>query len=73
MCHIDAALQADNFVKSSKNTRQINMELRQAYLDYLGPRIHPAAMSRVREHDYVQGIVASLVPLLIPPRYQSSK
>ena len=73
LCHVDAAIQADSFVKSAKNTRQINMELRQAYLDYLGPRIHPAAMSRVREHDYVQGIVASIIPLLIPPRYHSSK
>ena len=73
LCHVDALIQADSFVKSSKNTRQINMDLRQAYRDYLGPRVHPAAMSRVKEHDYVQGIVSSLVPFLLPPRYQSSK
>ena len=69
LCHLDAVLQADTFVKSSKNTRQINMDLREAYLDFLGPRIHPAAMSRVKEHDYVQGIVSSLVPYLLPARY----
>ena len=73
LCHVDAVMQAEAFVKSNKNTRGINMELRQAYLDYLGTRVHPAAMSRVKEHDYVQGIVASLVPLLLPPCYLSSK
>ena len=73
LCHIDALIQADNFVRSNKNTRQLNLELRDAYVDYLGPRIHPAAFSRFNEVNYVQSTVASLVPHLLPQRYQSSK
>ena len=66
-------MQADNFVKSSKNTRGINLELREAYLDYMGPRIHTAALSRIKEVDYTQSIVATIVPFLLPARYKSSK
>lgn len=73
LCHIDALMNSERFIKSDKNTRQLNMELREAYLDYLGPRVHPAALSRAREVEYVQSIVASIVPHLVPPRYQSSK
>ena len=73
LCHVDGLMHAEKFVKSERNTRQLNMELREAYLDYVGPRIHPAAWNRTKELEYVQSIVASLVPYLIPPRYQSSK
>ena len=73
LCHVDALIHAENFIKSEKNTRKLNMELRDAYVDYLGPRIHPAALSRVKELEYVQSVVASLVPYLLPPRYLSSK
>ena len=73
LCHVDALMHAENFVKSGKNTRQLNLEVREAYLDYLGPRIHPAALNRAKELEYVQSIVATLVPYLLPPRYQSSK
>jgi len=73
LCHVDALIHAENFIKSEKNTRKLNMELRDAYVDYLGPRIHPAALNRVKELEYVQSVVASLVPYLLPPRYLSSK
>ena len=73
LCHVDALIHAENFVKSDKNTRQLNMELRDAYIDYLGPRVHPAALNRVKELEYIQSVVASLVPHLLPPRYLSSK
>ena len=73
LCHLDALLHAEEFVKSDKNTRQLNMELRDAYVDYLGPRIHPAALNRIKELEYVQSSVACLVPHLLPPRYLSSK
>ena len=73
LCHIDALLHANNFLKSDKNIRKLNMDMKTAYLDYLGPMIHPAAMSRAKEKEYVQSIVASLIPHLLPPRYQSSK
>ena len=61
---MDALIHAENFVKSDKNTRQLNMELRDAYIDYLGPRVHPAALNRVKELEYIQSVVASLVPHL---------
>ena len=70
---MDALIHAENFVKSDKNTRLLNMELRDAYIDYLGPRVHPAALNRVKELEYIQSVVASLVPHLLPPRYLSSK
>jgi sorting nexin-14 len=73
LCHLDALIHAENFVKSDQNTREINLELRQAFLDYMGSGIHQAALSRVKEVDYTQGLVTSLVPLLLPPRYKSSK
>ena len=69
----DALMHADNFVKSSKNTRQINLEIREAYLDYIGQKIHPAALSRIKEVDYNQSICNEIVPFLLPPRYKSSK
>ena len=73
LCHVDALIHAENFVKSDKNTRQLNLELRDAYIDYLGTRIHPAALNRSKELEYVQSVVASLVPHVLPPRYLSSK
>ena len=73
LCHIDALRHADNFIRSSKNIRGINLDLRKAYLDYLGPRIHSAALSRINELDYNQSFIATIVPFLMPARYKSSK
>ena len=73
LCHVDAFIHAEKFVKSSKNTRGINLDIRDAYLDYMGYKMHAAALSRIKEVDYVQSIVANIVPFLLPPRYKSSK
>lgn len=41
-------------------------------LDYLGHRIHPAALSRDAEMNYLRGLVTAVIPHLIPTSYIST-
>ncbi|XP_015120407.1 sorting nexin-14 [Diachasma alloeum] len=41
-------------------------------LDYLGHRIHPAALSRDAELNYLRGLVTGFIPHLIPSSYIST-
>ena len=71
--HLDALIHADEFKRHVNQTLNRNMSFREAFLDYMGPNIHPAACNRAREVEYVRNAASKLLPLLIPVRFQSSR
>ncbi len=73
LTHVDALIHSSDFVNSDMNTKELDLDLQKAFVEYMGPNLHPAVLSREKEVDYTSTLTSKLVPLLIPRRYKSSK
>ena len=73
--HLDSLLRADKFRKShhGESGSSSVMSLKDAFVEVMGPSIHPASLRRAREVEYVRNAAATVLPHLIPPRFHHSK
>ena len=84
LVHLESLLRADKFRKSLGETSRgypnpssfevsAGMSLKDAFVALLGPSIHPASLKRAKEVEYVRNAAQTILPFLIPPRFQNSK
>ena len=74
--HLDALLRADEYrlhLLNGDEAKAKQMSLKDAFLDYLGPNLHPAACNRAREVEYVRTAASKLLPYLIQQRFHNSR
>ncbi|XP_067005138.2 sorting nexin-14 [Anabrus simplex] len=56
----------DDYLGSIRLSKRQQMPLERAALQYLGPRLHPAARNRENELDYLRQLTTLLLPQLLP-------